>query len=78
MQVMIREATAVPRAAFDRFMVERVLVSSSSAPAREAAAAWVAAYDTALACGAREDEALGRANDAWRIALRRNNLAAAA
>ena len=77
MRVMGHETTEV-QTAFDRFMAERVLVASSSAPAREAAAAWVAAYDTALACGAREDEALGRADDAWRIALQRNRLAAAA
>jgi hypothetical protein len=55
-------------------MMEALLAHSSSAPAREAAAAWLAAFETARAVGAGEDEAAARADLAWRRAAARAEL----
>jgi hypothetical protein len=48
------------------------LLSSSDA-ARQAAAAWLAAFDAALAAGLAEDEAHARAGEAWRLAVGRES-----
>jgi len=61
---------------FDQDMMEALLALSSSGPAREAAAAWLAAFETARAVGAREDEAAARADAAWRRAAARAQLGA--
>ena len=45
----------------DRYLMQVLLVLSSSDPARTAAAAWLAAFDAALAGGAPEPLALERA-----------------
>ncbi len=55
----------------DRLLVEAILTFSSSEPEREQAAAWLAAYETANAFGASEDEAQARADDAWQRAAAR-------
>ena len=60
--------------AFDQAMMEALLAHSSSAPAREAATAWLAAFETARAVGAREEEAAVRADEAWRRAAERVHL----
>jgi hypothetical protein len=59
---------------FDHAMMEALLAHSSSGPAREAAAAWLASFETAQAVGTREDEAYARANEAWRRAATRVQL----
>lgn len=56
---------------FDRALMEVLVAQSSSAGAREAAAAWIAAYDTALACSADREQAARRAHAAWQAAVRR-------
>jgi hypothetical protein len=58
----------------DRPLMQSVLELSSSTQARELASAWIAAFDTALAIGARPDEAQARADDAYRAAARRAGL----
>ena len=52
-------------------MMQALLVHSSSGPAREAATAWLAAFETARAVGAYDDEAAARADDAWQRATER-------
>lgn len=59
---------------FDQAMMEALLAHSSSGPAREAAAAWLAAFETAQAVGTCEDEAHARAHEAWRRAATRVHL----
>jgi hypothetical protein len=59
----------------DRWLIQAVVQLSSSAAAREVAAAWVATYDTARASGSGEDEACARADHAYRVAARRIGLA---
>ncbi|HEY1297144.1 MAG TPA: hypothetical protein VGJ60_29045 [Chloroflexota bacterium] len=50
----------------DRWLMQTVLEHSSSHPAREAAAAWVGAYDAALALGAAVSRAQLLADAAYR------------
>jgi hypothetical protein len=50
----------------DRWLTQTVLEHSSSHPAREAAAAWVDAYDAALALGAAASRAQVLADAAYR------------
>ena len=52
----------------DRWLMQTVLEQSSSHPAREAAAAWVEAYDAALALGAPVSRAQVVADAAYRTA----------
>ena len=59
---------------FDQAMMEALLAHSSSGPAREAAAAWLAGFETARAVGLPEDEAHARANQAWQRAAARVQL----
>ena len=51
---------------FDRWLMQTVLEHSSSDPAREAAAAWVDAFDAALALGAAASQAQVFADAAYR------------
>jgi hypothetical protein len=53
---------------FDRRMMQSLVLLSSSEAARQAAAAWLAAFDAARAAGAEEGEAHARAGAAWRFA----------
>ena len=50
----------------DRWLMQTVLEHSSSHPAREAAAAWVDAYDAVLALGAAASRAQVLADEAYR------------
>jgi hypothetical protein len=50
----------------DRWLTQTVIQHSSSHPAREAAAAWVHAYDAALALGVAASRAQGLADAAYR------------
>jgi hypothetical protein len=50
----------------DRWLMQTVIEHSSSHPAREAAAAWVDAYDAALALGAAASQAQVLADAAYR------------
>ena len=50
----------------DRWLMQPVLEHSSSHPAREAAAAWVGAYDAALSLGAAASQAQVLADAAYR------------
>ena len=50
----------------DRWLMQTVLQHSSSHPAREAAAAWVDAYDAALALGAAVSRTQVLADAAYR------------
>jgi hypothetical protein len=50
----------------DRWLMQTVLEHSSSYPAREAATAWVDAYDAALALGAAASRAQVLADAAYR------------
>jgi hypothetical protein len=54
--------------------MQALLAHSSSAQAREAAAAWLAAYDTGLALDAAESEAQTHADAAYRAAAARTGL----
>ena len=58
----------------DRWLMQTVVEHSSSDQAREAAAAWLAAYDTALALGLLDAEAHRRADTAYRVAAARAGL----
>ena len=58
----------------DRWLMQTVVEHSSSDPAREAAAAWLAAYDTALALGLPVAEAHRHADTAYRVAATRAGL----
>lgn len=58
----------------DLGLMAAVVALSSSTPAREVAAAWIAAYDTASAVGAGEDEAEARAHEAYHRAAARLGL----
>jgi hypothetical protein len=58
----------------DRWLMHAVAEHSSSNQAREAAAAWLAAYDTAVALGSSEVEALAHADVAYRAAAVRTGL----
>ena len=71
---MVSEPPLAEARAFDRAMMEALLAHSSSGPAREAATAWLAAFETARAVGAREEEAAVRADEAWRRAAERVHL----
>jgi transcriptional regulator with XRE-family HTH domain len=53
---------------FDRWLMQSLVEHSSSDPAREAAAAWLAAYDAALALGVVDAEAAVHADAAYRVA----------
>lgn len=55
-------------------MMEALLAHSSTGPAREAATAWLAAFETARAVGAHDEEAAVRADEAWRRAAQRVHL----
>jgi hypothetical protein len=54
--------------------MESLVEYSSSDQARQAAAAWLAAYDTALASGLPTTEALRHADAAYRVAATRAGL----
>ncbi len=58
----------------DLDLMAAVVALSSSTPAREVAAAWLAAYDTASAMGVCQDEAEARAHEAYRRAAARLRL----
>jgi hypothetical protein len=58
----------------DRWLMQTLVEHSSSDQAREAAAAWLAAYDTALALGAVAEEAHVQADAAYRAAATRSGL----
>ena len=58
----------------DRWLMQTLVEHSSSDQAREAAAAWLAAYDTALALGAATAEAHIHADAAYRVAAIRAGL----
>ena len=55
----------------DRWLMQTLVEYSSSDQAREAAATWLAAYDTALALGAVAEEAHVQADAAYRVATTR-------
>ena len=71
---MVSEPPLAEARAFDRAMMEALLAHSSSGPAREAAAAWLAAFEAARAVGAQDAEAAVRADEAWRRAATRVHL----
>jgi hypothetical protein len=54
--------------------MQSVAEHSSSDPAREAAAAWLAAYDAALAVGVADVDAGVHADTAYRVAATRAGL----
>jgi hypothetical protein len=58
------------RGAVDRWLMQSLMLLSSSEAARLAAAAWLAAFDAARAAGATELTAHARASEAWRLAAR--------
>ena len=58
----------------DRWLMQSVAEHSSSDPAREAAAAWLAAYDAALALGVAGAEAAAHADAAYRVTAIRAGL----
>ena len=58
----------------DRWLMQSLVEHSSSDQAREAAAAWLAAYDTALALGGGAAEAHAHADTAYRVAATRAGL----
>jgi hypothetical protein len=58
----------------DRWLMQTVVEHSSSDPAREAAAAWLAAYDTALELGLPVAEAHRHADTAYRVVAARVGL----
>jgi hypothetical protein len=54
-------------------MIETLLLLSSSDAARQAAAAWLAAFEAAREAGVCEAEAHARANEAWRASAARDS-----
>jgi hypothetical protein len=58
----------------DRWLMQAVAEHSSSDQAREAAAAWLAAYDTAVALGPSIAAAQAHADVAYRAAAARTGL----
>ena len=58
----------------DRWLMQTLAEHSSSDQAREAAAAWLAAYDTALALGVADVVAAVHAHTAYRVAATRAGL----
>ena len=58
----------------DRWLMQTLVEHSSSDRAREAARAWLAAYDTALALGAVSEEAHLQPDAAYRAAATRSGL----
>jgi hypothetical protein len=58
----------------DRWLMQTLLEHSSSDQAREAAAAWLAAYDTALALRSAPADAHIHADTAYRVAATRAGL----
>jgi hypothetical protein len=58
----------------DRWLMQTLVEHSSSDQAREAATAWLAAYDTALALGVADAEAGVHADAAYRVATTRAGL----
>ena len=58
----------------DRWLMQTLVEHSSSVQAREAAAAWLAAYDTALALGVAALETGLHADKAYRVAATRAGL----
>ena len=58
----------------DRWLMQTLVEHSSSDRAREAACAWLAAYDSALALGAVAEEAHVQADAAYRSAATRAGL----
>ncbi|MBV9173572.1 MAG: hypothetical protein JOZ81_26200 [Chloroflexi bacterium] len=54
--------------------MQTLVEHSSSDQAREAATAWLAAYDTALALGVAPEEAHFHADNAYRVAATRAGL----
>jgi hypothetical protein len=58
----------------DRWLMQTLVEHSSSDQAREAATAWLAAYDTALALGVAPEQAHLRADTAYRDAATRAGL----
>ena len=57
--------------------MEALLAHSSSGPGREAATAWLAAFETARAMGAHEEQAAVWADEAWQRAAQRVHLSPA-
>ena len=53
----------------DRWLTQAVVTFSSSASAREAAAAWMTTYESAVAVGLADDEAQSQADHAYCLAL---------
>ncbi len=58
----------------DCWLMQTLVEHSSSDQAREAAAAWLAAYDTALALGVEAEEAHVQADAAYRVVATRAGL----
>ena len=58
----------------DRWLMQTLVEHSSSDRAREAACAWLAAYDTALGLGAVAEEAHVQADAAYRAIATRTGL----
>ena len=58
----------------DRWLMQTLVEHSSSDQAREAATAWLAAYDTALALGVDSEQAHLHADAAYRVAASRAGL----
>jgi hypothetical protein len=57
----------------DCAMIQSLVLLSSSETARQAALAWLAAFDAARHAGASEAEAHARANQAWRTSAARDS-----
>ena len=57
----------------DCAMIQSLALLSSSETARQAAAAWLAAFEAACRAGASEAEAHARANQAWRTSAARDS-----
>jgi hypothetical protein len=65
---------AAEACAFDQAMMQSLLAHSSSGPAREAATAWLAAFETARAVGVLDTQAAVLADQAWQRAAERAQL----
>ena len=62
----------------DPWLIQAVVQLSSSPAASQAAAAWLATYDAALAAGSSKDEACVRADDAYHLAAEKVGLVSVA
>ena len=68
------EVRLMPVQSHDRWLMQTVLEHSSNDQAREVAAAWLDAYDTALALGAAVPQAHVLADVAYRVTTTRTGL----